>query len=68
MGDSFGSRHLGAGVPTRARSGYGIHPGAGVANGKTCHRVIAHTSGYGCESSQFLLASPQAELFLSVET
>jgi hypothetical protein len=39
MGDSPGSRHLGAGVHSRARSGYDQRRGKGVANGKTCHRV-----------------------------
>lgn len=39
MGTSPSSRHLGAGVPTRARSGYDIQLGTGVANGKICHRI-----------------------------
>lgn len=39
MGDSRGCRHLGASVPTRARSGYASCLGNRVANGKTCDRL-----------------------------
>lgn len=52
MGGGLGSRHLGAGVLTRARLGYGISLDAGVANGKTCDGVVGYRVAMSSPANQ----------------